>query len=69
MAVHIGSLKELPLDKDAVISDLRQRLIAIEQAKAIRAEKRARAKKRAAKKTKTAPKKPTPRKPAPKRKR
>lgn len=65
MAVHIGSLKELPLDKDAVINDLRQRLIASEQAKAIRAEKRARAKNRAQKATKAAA---NPRKQPPKRK-
>lgn len=58
MAVHIGSLKELPLDKDAVISELRQRLNAIENAKALRAKKRALAKNRAANATKAAAKKP-----------
>jgi hypothetical protein len=57
VAAHLGSLKELPIDKDAVINDLRQQLIQIERAKAIRAANRLAAKKRA-EKAKTPTKKP-----------
>lgn len=56
VAAHLGSLKELPIDKDAVINDLRQQLIHIERAKAIRAANRLAAKKRAEKANKPAKK-------------
>jgi len=59
VAAHLGSLRELPIDKDVVINELRQQLIHIERTKAIRAATRLEAKKRAEKTKTNSTKKPT----------